>query len=1352
MQNKFKRILSLVMVVCMMLALLPVTAAIYADAAAGATWTKVDLADISATDTIAITMTNGTKTWALTSTNGTGKAPTAKEVTTSGNTMTSSSSDDMAWNISKSGSNLTIYVAGSTKTWLYSTNTNNGTRVGNNSNKTWVVDSASGYLKHTGTNRYLGVYNGADWRSYTNTTGNTKGQTLAFWKLNVTPACEHSYETVVTAPTCTAAGYTTKTCTKCNDEEVSNPTAALGHNLVNKICTVCGHEDNSISGRYYIAAIRSTGGNYWYMTSSLGTASTKRYQAVDSGVKALPAAVYNPVASQVFVLEVNADETYRIYAEGVSADAKYLGWTSGNSGTLVAADSAKNFTLVEKDNGLYNIYFKSGSDTRYLSLNNTSGNNYFAFYAGTQAQNLALIPVMDPCGHDWIDANCNNPKTCSICGETEGAALGHSWNGATCSTPKTCTACGESEGSALGHSEPNYSNNGDSHSVNYPCCDALDIAEAPHTYTDGVCDCGATASKNCVINMVDSYGDSWGGNGIAIYEDGVLIGTATIETGATGTYSFTMDGGKAYEMLWVKGSWASECSFNIVIDGEEVFSADGSVCNLYANNAIIYPPCPHTNCDSVVTAPNCKDDGYTTYTCLKCGKSFTGDETPALGHSFGDDDICDVCGFDKNIIYVSIVMNDSYGDSWNGNQILIYENGELFATLELASGLKTDTVNFTFDRNKEYDFFWSMGNFAGECSFTIYYDNEAVYTATQSTCSGFKHNQLIYPPCQHVNCDAVVTPPTCLEDGFTTFTCKKCGYVYIDDEVGSLGHQYGDDTICDGCGYDKAGIVINMTDSYGDGWNNNFIEIYEDGQLVEVVTLENGRTGVFVMSMDSSKEYTFFWVKGASPGECSFEIIIADEEKFSADRSACDSFINTQQIYPVIAYSGWTELGGKVYYFNPVTHNPVTSANRLPYPDRPLNGITYGPNPEDVAYAESLGETFIDLDAGWFIFDNYTCELLQDTVGILSTSINGYYGYHYVVNGMMPWHVGMVKENGNYWYFTGDTEYGGNKVIIGDGYVFRNNTDLDLVFGGVYTFNWNGNLCFYEGITNVNGVLRYYENARLMAGNGLTKVEDNYIYVRSNGELVVNREYYVPANDLGIAPGTYSFDSNGYLLNPVSTDKNGVYFENDAWYYYENGKIGFNMGLIAYGDGYIYVRSNGKLATGEYYITNVTNDASGLFAAGMKVNFGDNGFATAPQNGIVDGYYYEDGEIACNKGLIAYNGGYIYVRSNGMVATGTYWITNVNDTGIKQGCYTFDDSGMLQLPDTYGYTGIKNGYYYIDGSVAYGAGLIQVDANTYIYVRSNGQLAVGKYWPTTLNGCLEIGEYDFGTDGLLVIE
>ena len=56
------------------------------------------------------------------------------------------------------------------------------------------------------------------------------------------------------------------------------------------------------------------------------------------------------------------------------------------------------------------------------------------------------------CKHEtWNEANCETPKTCAACGETEGAPLGHSWLAATCETAKTCEVCGKTEGEALGH-------------------------------------------------------------------------------------------------------------------------------------------------------------------------------------------------------------------------------------------------------------------------------------------------------------------------------------------------------------------------------------------------------------------------------------------------------------------------------------------------------------------------------------------------------------------------------------------------------------------------------------------------------------------------------------------------------------------------------------------------------------------------------------------------------------------------------------------------------------------------------------------------------------------------------------
>ena len=58
------------------------------------------------------------------------------------------------------------------------------------------------------------------------------------------------------------------------------------------------------------------------------------------------------------------------------------------------------------------------------------------------------------CVHEWVDAACEAPKACSLCGITEGEPLEHSWQEATYEAPKTCSVCGASEGEPL--EKPKY--------------------------------------------------------------------------------------------------------------------------------------------------------------------------------------------------------------------------------------------------------------------------------------------------------------------------------------------------------------------------------------------------------------------------------------------------------------------------------------------------------------------------------------------------------------------------------------------------------------------------------------------------------------------------------------------------------------------------------------------------------------------------------------------------------------------------------------------------------------------------------------------------------------------------------
>ena len=168
-------------------------------------WSKTDIANIKSTDEVVITMSNGVITWALRNDYGTSAAPYAESITITNEQISSKVGDVQIWNISNSSGNLTIYPKGKTTTWLYCTDTNNGVRVGTNTNKTFTI--SGNYLQHTVTERYIGVYtSNPDWRCYDKTTSNIAGQTLAFYKKtttggykNYTTSCVKTYKVTFNA-------------------------------------------------------------------------------------------------------------------------------------------------------------------------------------------------------------------------------------------------------------------------------------------------------------------------------------------------------------------------------------------------------------------------------------------------------------------------------------------------------------------------------------------------------------------------------------------------------------------------------------------------------------------------------------------------------------------------------------------------------------------------------------------------------------------------------------------------------------------------------------------------------------------------------------------------------------------------------------------------------------------------------------------------------------------------------------------------------------------------------------------------------------------------------------------------
>ena len=90
--------------------------------------------------------------------------------------------------------------------------------------------------------------------------------------VTVGSAHEHSYEAVVTAPTCTEGGYTTYTCA-CGDTYVADEVDALGHDWKGTSCTRCGEtRENPFTdvpeGSFYIDPV------LWAVEKGITTGAT----------------------------------------------------------------------------------------------------------------------------------------------------------------------------------------------------------------------------------------------------------------------------------------------------------------------------------------------------------------------------------------------------------------------------------------------------------------------------------------------------------------------------------------------------------------------------------------------------------------------------------------------------------------------------------------------------------------------------------------------------------------------------------------------------------------------------------------------------------------------------------------------------------------------------------------------------------------------------------------------------------------------------------------------------------------------------------------------------------------------
>ena len=266
---------------------------------------------------------------------------------------------------------------------------------------------------------------------------------------------------------------------------------------------------------------------------------------------------------------------------------------------------------------------------------------------------------------------------------------------------------------------------------------------------------------------------------------------------------------------------------------------------------------PHAYAPAV-TAPNCTDGGFTTYTC-ECGDSYVSDHTDALGHDLTDwtvtnDPTCTEDSLEERWCqrceYREARMVDPLGHSYTATIV----------EPQCTVGGYTEYVCFCGDSYRTN--FTNPTGHHYEGVVTEPGCTEMGYTTYTCAC-GDSYKSNFTAPVGH-RYEGVVTAPTCTEGGFTTYVCS-CGDSYVSNYTNALDHEFADG-ICNRCG--------DIDPNYQKLVENPFTDVPEDSFYFSPVlwAVENGiTTGASETTFNPNGEcmrahvVTFLWRAAGSP-------------------------------------------------------------------------------------------------------------------------------------------------------------------------------------------------------------------------------------------------------------------------------------------------------------------------------------------------------------------------------------------------------------------------------------------------------------------------------------------------------
>ncbi len=535
--------------------------------------------------------------------------------------------------------------------------------------------------------------------------------------------------TVDTAPTCTGSGQKSRHCTRCSEVTDVTEIAPQGHEYVNHpaqepTCTEPG----------------------WNAYETCSRCDYSTYEELPVlGHDYVNHAAQEPTCTEIgwnaYVTCSRCD--YSTYAQLPALGHDYTEH-SAKKPTCTAVGWEAYVTCSRCDYTTYEALPALGhSYTVFLeTVEPTCTEGGYSVYRCSRCTAKENRDSTDPLGHDYASVilapTCTEggytEYTCNLCGDTytddETEALGHDY--AAVVTEPTCTE--------WGYSTITCSRCGDTFT-------AEETEPLGHEYTEDVteptCTEGGYTTHTC-SRCGDTYTDEETEPLGHVYGAPVWIWTES----HTASAAFTCARCDRTESIAAEVT-ISETNATCTQSGETKYAAAVIFNNVRYTDTLTVTgkPLGH-NYVAEVTEPTCTEGGYTTFTCSRCGDTYTDEETDPLGHDYTADVTEPTCTEGGYTVYTC----SRCGDTYTGDE---------------TEALGHDYVAVVTEPTCMED------------GYTTYTCSRCGDTYTDDITEALGHDYA-----------AEVTDPTCTEGGYTVYTCTRCGDTYTDDITEALGHSY----------------------------------------------------------------------------------------------------------------------------------------------------------------------------------------------------------------------------------------------------------------------------------------------------------------------------------------------------------------------------------------------------------------------------------------------------------------------------------------------------------------------------------------------------------------------------------